>query len=82
MFGLSDTLVSQALRVMCIVPDRTAQTLLPIITCHVRPGSEIHSDQWAAYNSVQQLQPVNAHHIVNPTPSILWTQPPGSTHKP
>ena len=37
--------------------DRTVQTLLPIIAQHVRSGSVIYSDQWAAYNQVQQLQP-------------------------
>ena len=64
-FGLCDTSQSPALGVMCIVPDRTAQTLLPIIRRHVRSGTEVHSDQWAAYNRIQQLQPVNNHQTVN-----------------
>ena len=77
-FGLCDTSVSPALGVMCTVPDRTAQTLLPIITRHVRPGSEVHSDQWAAYNSVQQLQPVSAHHTVNH--SLHFVDPATGVH--
>ena len=60
-FGLCDTSHSPALGVMCIVPNRSAQTLLPIIQQHVRTGSVIHSDEWAAYRRVQQLQPVSAH---------------------
>ena len=60
-FGLCDTSHSPALGVMCIVPNRSAQTLLPIIQQHVRTGSVIHSDEWAAYRRVKQLQPVSAH---------------------
>ena len=76
-FILCDTSQSPALGVMCIVPDRTAQTLLPIIRRHVRTGTTIYSDQWAAYNRVQQLQPVQSHatvnhslHFVDPTTGV------------
>ena len=73
-FGLCDTSHSPALGVMCIVPNRSAQTLLPIIQQHVRTGSVIHSDEWAAYRRVQQLQPVSAvnHslHFVDPATGV------------
>ena len=58
-FGMCDTNQSPALGVMCIVQDRTAQTLLPLLRRHLRSGTVVHSDQWAAYNQVQQLQPVS-----------------------
>ena len=51
-FGLCDTSQFPALGAMCIVPDCSAQTLLSIITQHVRLGTVIHSNQWVAYNQV------------------------------
>ena len=39
---------------MEIVPKRSKKKLLPIIHSVVRPGSIVHSDQWAAYNDIQQ----------------------------
>ena len=48
-----------------IVPDRTAATLLPILQQHLRSGTTVNSDQWAAYNRVHQLRSVNAYHTVN-----------------
>lgn len=36
----------------CVVENRKAETLLPIIRSVVRPGSIIHTDQWAAYNEL------------------------------
>ena len=77
-FGLCDTSQSPALGVMCIVQDRTAQTLLPIIRRHVRNGTIIHSDQWAAYNRVQQLQPVSNHQTVNH--SLHFVDPATGVH--
>ena len=65
-FGMCDTSQSPALGVMCIVPNRTHSTLLPILQQHLRPGNLVHSDQWRAYYScVQQLQPVAQHQTVN-----------------
>ena len=42
-----DTSETPALGVMRVVPDRTAATLLP--------GTIVGSDEWAAYQRVQQL---------------------------
>ena len=41
---------------------RDAATLLPMIQCHVRPGSMIYSDGWAAYNTLDQVG--YGHHVV------------------
>ncbi|KCZ75019.1 hypothetical protein H311_04010, partial [Anncaliia algerae PRA109] len=53
------------------VADRSADTLLPIITRIVRPGSTIHSDEWRSYkgltDSGYNYQTVNhSLHFVNP----------------
>ena len=37
----------------------------PIIQQHVRPGTIVWSDMWAAYNRVQHLPPVAQHQTVN-----------------
>ena len=39
---------------MEIVPDRSKETLLPIIGRICRPGTEIHSDEWGAYRPIQE----------------------------
>ena len=38
--------------VLHMVDDRKRETLLPIITRYVKPGTTIYSDQWAAYNTI------------------------------
>ena len=70
-----DVSATPALR---IVPQRNAATLLPIIQQHVRPGTIIHSDEWAAYNNVQHLPPVAQHSTVNH--SIQFVNPVTGTH--
>ena len=50
---------------MELVPDRAAATLLPIITAHVAPVTEVWSDQWASYNNVASLRGVVGHQTVN-----------------
>lgn len=62
-----DVSQSPALGYMEVVQRRNAATLLPIIQQHVAPGSIIHSDQWAAYNSVSSLPNVSSHGTVNHT---------------
>ncbi len=37
------------------VPDRSAETLLPIIQEHILPGTEIHSEMWRAYRQISRL---------------------------
>jgi hypothetical protein len=37
------------------VPDRSAITLIDLIVKHIRPGSIIHSDCWAAYGQIPNL---------------------------
>lgn len=48
------------------VPDRSAATLLPLIMRFILPGSEIHSDQWAAYRGISDLpvEPAYVHRTV------------------
>ena len=77
-FGMVDTSQSPAQGVMCMVANRDAATLLPIIQQHVRPGTIIWSDQWAAYRSVQQLPPVSQHATVNH--SIQFVDPTTGVH--
>lgn len=60
-----DTTATPALGIMTMVPRRDAATLLPIIQQHVRPGTTIWSDEWAAYRNVQQLPSVTQHQTVN-----------------
>ena len=64
-FGICDTSHTPACGVMRIVPDRSATTLLPVIQQHVRSGTIVHSDEWAAYNHVQHLPSVGQHRVVN-----------------
>jgi len=60
-----DTSHTPALGVLEIVHQRDAATLLPIIQRHTKPGTEIWSDEWAAYNSVNTLPNVSSHQTVN-----------------
>ena len=73
-----DTSQTPALGVMATVPRRDAATLLPIIERHVRPGSVVWSDEWAAYRRVQQLQSVAQHSTVNH--SIEFINPTTGVH--
>ena len=77
-FGLCDTSHTPARGVMRIVPDRSAATLLPIIQQHVRSGTVVHSDEWAAYNHVQHLPSVGQHGVGNH--SLHFVDPATSVH--
>ena len=47
---------------MFTVPDRTAATLLPIISTNILPGTTIVSDQWRAYNRIVAIAGSGFHH--------------------
>ena len=47
------------------VPDRTAQTLIPIIQKCIAPGTTIHSDCWTAYSTISNLPQGYVHKTVN-----------------
>ena len=60
-----DTSTSPAKGYMELVSDKTAATLLPIISAHVAPGTKVWSDQWASYHNVPSLPGVVGHQTVN-----------------
>jgi hypothetical protein len=64
-FGIVDTRFSPAPGYMEIVPDRTKETLLPIIERVCLPGTIIFSDEWAAYWDIRDLPPGFEHEAVN-----------------
>ena len=57
---------------LVVVEDRSADTLIPIIQDKIRPGTTIHSDEWAAYNALgdhgfEHLTVNHSLHFVDPT---------------
>lgn len=64
-FGLYD--VDKKLGAVEFVENRSAEVLLPLIRKHVKPGTEIHSDQWAAYANINTIDvdPPFVHKTVN-----------------
>ena len=50
---------------MELVPRRDANTLVPVIQRHIRPGTRVWSDEWAAYAGLNQVGYV--HETVNHT---------------
>ncbi len=69
MFGMVD--IMPALGYMEIVPRRNAATLLPIIDSHCAPGTEVWSDEWAAYRNVGNLPNVASHRTANHSVNFL-----------
>ena len=53
-FGIADTSYSPSGCYMEIVPDRKAETLLPIIRKVCKSGTIIHSDCWKAYLNIER----------------------------
>lgn len=47
-----------------VVERRDAATLLPIIQRCLRPGTEVHTDDWGTYRRLLGLPNVNAHQVV------------------
>ena len=73
-----DTSTTPALGYMEVVPQRTASTLLPIINAHVATGTEVHSDEWRAYQHVSSLPNVSSHGVVNH--SLTLVNPTNGVH--
>jgi len=63
-FGIVDTSISPTRFSLKIVPNRTRNTLYPIITDVCMPGTTIYSDSWAAYFEIQNVLGLH-HEMVN-----------------
>lgn len=63
-FGMIDVTSHPKKKYMKIVPNRTAQVLLPIIREVCENGSIIHSDEWASYRRIEEATGL-AHFTVN-----------------
>jgi hypothetical protein len=72
-FGLYD--VNKKVGAIEFVENRSKDSLLPLIRKHVKPGTEIHSDQWAAYADINTMDvdPPYIHKTVNHS---LWFKDP------
>jgi len=58
-----------------VVPDRKASTLLQEIAGHIAPGTIIHSDTWASYQTIESIPNKNfIHHMVNHSKNFLNTK--------
>ena len=64
MFGIVSCANSSARGYFQVVDRRNAATLLPVIQRCVLPGTEVHSDDWAAYRRLQLFPNVNRHRVV------------------
>ena len=47
------------------VPEKTRDYLVPIMEKRVKPGTEIHSDKWKAYDKLEEHLHCSAHFTVN-----------------
>ena len=77
-FGMVDTSTQPSLGYMELVPDRTAQTLLPIIQAHTQSGTIVWSDERRAYRRVSTLSTVQCHQTVNH--SVEFVSPQGGSY--
>lgn len=74
-FGIIDTSRSKDNLYLQVVGDRSANTLMPIISRVVRPKSTIYSDEWAGYKRLSQLGYVHktvnhSKHFVDPESGV------------
>lgn len=53
------------------VDERSANTLLPVIAERIAPGSIIMSDEWAAYNGIENLNRNYIHRTVNHSENFI-----------
>jgi transposase-like protein len=58
-FGVVDTSYKPSLGYMCVVSNRKASTLLPIIRSVILPGTTVHNDEWSSYTSLSNNGTVN-----------------------
>ena len=70
-----DTSTQPSLGYMELVPDRTAQALLPIIQAHTQSGTIVRSDEWRAYRREATLSTIQCHQTVNH--SVDFVSPQG-----
>lgn len=63
-FGIVDTSFTPGRGYMCVVPNRSENTLLPIIESVVLPETTIWSDSWAAYRNISSVLGFS-HQMVN-----------------
>jgi len=61
---------------MELVPRRDANTLVPVIQRHIRPGTRVWSDEWAAYAGLNQVGYI--HETVNH--SVQYVHPVTGVH--
>ena len=65
MFGIVTTEFSPARGYFQVVDRRDQATLDPIINRCIRPGTELHSDDWPAYRGIERrMNNVAAHRVV------------------
>lgn len=76
-FGVVDTSFAPAKGIVFLVPDRKAQTLLPLISSVCLSGTVIYSDEWAAYRNIQSRLGFN-HLTVNHSENFV--NPADQTH--
>ena len=70
-FGGKDVTTGNGFLVM--IPDRTQNTLLPIIETYILPGTTITSDGWRSYQAIPAIPiiPPYVHHTVNHTQNFV-----------
>ena len=64
MFGIVTTEYTPSRGYFQVVERRDAGTLLPLIQRCILPGTEVHTDDWAAYRRLNMLPNVAAHRVV------------------
>ena len=63
MFGIVSTQYTPSRGYFQVVERRGAGTLLPLIQRCILPGTEVYTDDWAAYRRVNTLPNVAAHRV-------------------